>query len=76
LNVTVHEKAFVIETLENCEHLTYIQKNSFLQKSNKKLMLDRIELIQTPIERTMSGLFKERINKKSIFFKFSDRKDS
>jgi hypothetical protein len=38
-------------------------------------MVDRIELIQTPIERAMSGLFKECINKKSIFLKFSDRKE-
>ncbi len=38
-------------------------------------MVDRIEPIQTPIERAMPGLFKEHINKKSIFLKFSDRKE-
>jgi hypothetical protein len=35
-----------------------------------------IELIQTPIETAMSGLFEERVNKKSILLKFSNRKEA
>jgi len=66
-DVTVREKSFVKKFLANCEHLTYFKKKASHKNEIKKLIVDRIEPIQTPIESAMSGLFKECINQKSIF---------
>jgi hypothetical protein len=51
--------------------LKFFEKQLF-EKSNKNLTADRIELIQTQIERSTSSLFIEKINEKKlkkIFFK-------
>jgi hypothetical protein len=59
-------KKYVSSTkiLANCERVAYLKKTVFRKNQIKKLMVDRIELNQMPIERAMSGLLKEPINQK------------